>query len=98
MSLAQLSGRLALPHRESHFQEVDLMKGTMTLQISQVMTKLSIRLRIKPIVFAITISALMLVLPVAHAQAIYGSIIGTVVDGSGAVVPSATVTLKDLSK
>ncbi len=74
------------------------MRGIRMLQISAVMTRLAIGLRFKPVVVSIAISALLLVLPAAHAQAIYGSIVGTVIDGSGAVVPGITVTLKDLSK
>ena len=34
----------------------------------------------------------------AVAQAVFGSIIGTVTDSSGAVVPNATVTVTDVSK
>ena len=34
----------------------------------------------------------------SHAQAIYGSIFGTVTDNTGAVVPNATVTVTDESK
>jgi hypothetical protein len=34
----------------------------------------------------------------AEAQAVYGSIYGTVTDQSGAVIPSATVTVTDISK
>ncbi|WP_446744439.1 carboxypeptidase regulatory-like domain-containing protein [Silvibacterium acidisoli] len=34
----------------------------------------------------------------AHAQAVYGSIFGTVTDASGAVVPNATVSVIDISK
>ncbi len=37
------------------------------------------------------------VLP-AHAQAVYGSIFGTVTDPSGAIVPNATVTVTDIAK
>src|SRR6201996_1473604 len=37
------------------------------------------------------------VLP-AGAQAVYGSIFGTITDNSGAVVPNATVTVIDISK
>src|SRR5579862_2663399 len=34
----------------------------------------------------------------ASAQAVYGSIFGTVTDSSGAVVPNATVTVTDVTK
>ena len=34
----------------------------------------------------------------AHAQAVYGSIIGTVTDNTGAVVPNATVKITDVAK
>lgn len=45
------------------------------------------------------IAALCLALPrSAHAQAIYGSINGTVLDPSGAAVPGATVTVTDVNK
>src|SRR5436309_14679010 len=33
-----------------------------------------------------------------HAQAVFGNIVGTVVDESGAVVPSAKVTITDVNK
>src|ERR1700761_9365032 len=36
--------------------------------------------------------------PAAQAQAVYGSIFGTVTDNTGAVVPNATVTVTDVSK
>jgi hypothetical protein len=36
--------------------------------------------------------------PAARAQAVYGSIFGTVTDNSGAVVPNATVTVTDVAK
>ena len=39
-----------------------------------------------------------LVVTQAHAQAVYGSIFGTVTDPNGAAIPGATVTVKDESK
>ena len=42
---------------------------------------------------------LLLILPVAgHAQAVYGSINGSVVDSTGAAIPNATVTVTDVGK
>jgi hypothetical protein len=42
---------------------------------------------------------LFLILPVAgHAQAVYGSIVGTVTDPTGAAIPNATITVTDPSK
>jgi hypothetical protein len=37
-------------------------------------------------------------LPRAQAQALFGSIVGTVTDPTGAVIPKATVTVTDISK
>src|ERR1700760_3057769 len=40
-----------------------------------------------------------LILPLTvHAQAVYGSIYGTVTDNTGAAVPNATVTITDTAK
>ena len=49
---------------------------------------------------ALVIFAITLLLPsqAALAQAVYGSIFGTVTDPSGAVVPNATVTVTDVTK
>ena len=41
---------------------------------------------------------LLVLSPVAHAQAVYGSIFGTVTDNTGAVIPNAAVTVTDTSK
>ena len=46
-----------------------------------------------------TVSVAFLVTPVvAHAQAVYGSIYGSVTDNTGAVVPNATITINDPAK
>ncbi len=37
-------------------------------------------------------------LPQAHAQAVFGTIVGTVTDSTGAVIPNATVTVTDVAK
>lgn len=43
--------------------------------------------------------SLFLILPVAgHAQAVYGSIVGTVTDPTGAAIPNATITVTDPAK
>ena len=39
-----------------------------------------------------------LAIPVAVAQAVYGSIFGTVTDNTGAAIPNATITVTDVSK
>lgn len=46
------------------------------------------------------IQAILLItfVPAARAQAVYGSIFGTVADNTGAVVPNATVTVTDVAK
>src|ERR1044071_4515466 len=36
--------------------------------------------------------------PPAHAQAVYGSIVGTVTDSSGAAVPNAKITITDIGR
>src|SRR5918996_321311 len=49
-------------------------------------------LRAAIIMAATGIAAILLLPPIASAQALYGSIVGTVADESGAPVPGATVT------
>ena len=44
------------------------------------------------------LAAILLVGRFGHAQAIYGSLFGTVLDNTGAVVPNAKVTVTDVSK
>jgi outer membrane receptor protein involved in Fe transport len=46
----------------------------------------------------LSVGCLLALSPVAHGQAVYGSIFGTVTDPTGAVVPNATVTVTDVSK
>src|SRR5439155_8913499 len=48
--------------------------------------------------FAIFVAAMLLVGRFGHAQAVYGSLFGTVLDNTGAVVPNAKVTVTDVAK
>ena len=50
-----------------------------------------------PIILAAVLSFAQCDVP-AHAQAVYGSVFGTVTDSSGAVVAKATVTVTDVTK
>jgi outer membrane receptor protein involved in Fe transport len=45
-----------------------------------------------------SIAVLMAAAPASFAQAIYGSITGTVADATGAVIPGATITITDVAK
>lgn len=47
---------------------------------------------------AVLIALLALAVPRAEGQAVYGTLIGTVLDSSGAVVPAARVTIIDVNK
>lgn len=49
-------------------------------------------------IFAIALGAFLLAPSASYAQAVYGSIYGTVTDSTGAAVPGATVTVTDESK
>lgn len=49
-------------------------------------------------VLAMFACAFMLMNTAARAQSIYGSIFGTVTDATGAAIPGATITVKDVSK
>src|SRR6202042_449135 len=46
----------------------------------------------------LTAALALLLTPAAVAQAVYGSIFGTVADNTGAVVPNATITVTDVAK
>ena len=46
----------------------------------------------------LSVGFLLALSPLAHGQAVYGSIFGTVTDPTGAVVPNATVIVTDVSK
>jgi hypothetical protein len=46
----------------------------------------------------LSVGCLLALSPVAHGQAVYGSIFGTVTDNTGAVIPNAAVTVTDTSK
>src|SRR5215469_11162444 len=51
-----------------------------------------------PIKLMLSVVCLALLPSALHAQAVYGSIFGTVVDASGALVPGATVVVTDVAK
>jgi hypothetical protein len=55
-------------------------------------------MKTRQIVSAILLTASLLIPHLAHAQAVYGSIYGAVTDNTGAVVPSATITVADTAK
>ena len=55
------------------------------------MTQIQIRLRL----FCLVCALLFIPAPKAAAQVLYGSVVGTVEDSTGAVVPGATVTVTD---
>jgi outer membrane receptor protein involved in Fe transport len=55
--------------------------------------------RMMQVLGCVTALCLSLILPVAsHAQAVYGSITGTVTDSTGAAIPNAAITLTDEEK
>jgi hypothetical protein len=56
------------------------------------------RSRLRASLFAITAALLICSTPCASAQAIYGQILGTVTDPTGAAIPNATVVVTDVAK
>jgi hypothetical protein len=56
------------------------------------------RIAEKQLYFGTLLTAMLLVTQIGYAQAIYGSLYGTVQDTTGAVVPNAKVTVKDVTK
>src|ERR1700742_4563741 len=52
----------------------------------------------KLLCFGMLLAVTLLVGRFGHAQAVYGSLIGTVLDNTGAVVPNAKVTVTDVAK
>jgi hypothetical protein len=55
-------------------------------------------MRVSTLVAACALALALCFCSAAHAQAVYGSIYGTVTDNTGAVVPNATITVTDVSK
>src|SRR5258708_34987813 len=53
---------------------------------------------IKRVCCGMLLATMLLVGRIGNAQAIYGSLFGTVLDNTGAVVPNAKVTVTDVSK
>ena len=56
------------------------------------------RFKFHAAIAAVALLCLLPFAPLAHSQAIYGSIYGTVTDSTGAVVPGATITVTDVRK
>jgi outer membrane receptor protein involved in Fe transport len=50
------------------------------------------------VILLLTAVYVLAISPAAFGQAVYGSIYGTVTDGTGAVIPNATVTVSDVAK
>ncbi len=46
----------------------------------------------------VSLFTLLAIVPAAKAQAVYGSIFGTITDSTGAVIPNATITVTDVAK
>lgn len=55
-------------------------------------------MRFSRLIAACAVAVPLFFLPTVHAQAVFGSIYGTVTDNTGAVVPNAAVTITDVSK
>src|SRR5579875_3299412 len=58
----------------------------------------SIRRFTSPSLFVFVLASIFSIPGSIHAQAVYGSLVGTVTDNTGAVVPNANVTVTDISK
>ncbi len=56
------------------------------------------RFKLNKILYLAVIASLTSLTPSALAQAVYGSIFGTITDNSGAVVPNAKITITDVAK
>jgi hypothetical protein len=54
---------------------------------------LTVPRHVRALCFAVGVGCL-LAAPAVHAQVLYGSIVGTVTDASGAALPGATVTIE----
>src|ERR1700730_6789021 len=56
------------------------------------------KILMRQLCLGLLLTTLLLVVRFGQAQAIYGSLFGTVLDNTGAVVPNAKVTITDVSK
>ena len=56
------------------------------------------RFKLNKILYLAVIASLASLTPSALAQAVYGSIFGTITDNTGAVVPNAKITITDIAK
>src|ERR1700730_16803617 len=60
--------------------------------------RLAMKILMRRLCFGLLVAALLLVGRFGQAQAVYGSLFGTVLDNTGAVVPNAKVTVTDVAK
>src|SRR5580765_2545881 len=75
-----------------------MRQGTALLFRECLAMSVQTRVRLLPVVFFVFLVTFLTSTTRAHAQAVYGSIYGTVLDSTGAVIPNATVTVTDVAK
>src|SRR6266478_2155008 len=75
-----------------------VLKRDLTTYFDAIFWRLAMKIVIRRLCFGLSLAVMLLVGRFGHAQAIYGSLFGTVLDNTGAVVPNAKVTVTDDSK
>src|SRR6267378_1423188 len=74
------------------------LKRDFYIYLDVIFRRLEMKIFTKQLCFGIFVAAMLLVGRFGHAQAVYGSLFGTVLDNTGAVVPNAKVTVTDVAK